>query len=511
MTTQAQPTNTQVSNPEFLSLLQTVRRIQPVNVAQDFIDGHLYYGVLLQAKSYLINSDRNYIKLEEAENYHLKPNISSVQRSNFDADWIRQFHDQSLPDDVIELFKDITNYYRRYIILSEPEQYILLSLWTIGTYFFKAFTYYPYLHFMGEKGTGKSTLLNLIKSIAFNGQNSVGTTPAVLFRESETLSPCWLLDESEWLSSEHLQKTQALSDILKSGFNKGGIARRCSTNDNSKIDAYNVYSPKALASINELDNVLGERTIPITLQKKLQSERVEKYTESSELISLQRNLRNRLYIFGLQHGNIIGNRYQNNFATIDGIELAQNREQDIWAPMLAIANYIDSKMPQNSQPQITGYSKKLMMSYLEDRDFDDGVDNLVVKIVEALEDTYENCPGGIEIMPQLKRFPTSSVYQYLIRVHEFPSTIKIGMLTKKMKTLGFICKPESIDGASRRVYEIDFQRIQELRSRYLNRARDVNFTQGIRDESLVNLKTIDDLFGSQFILREVTHSITVNS
>ncbi len=512
MTTQPERSGSNPTiSPEFDSLLRASMRIDTINVAQDFINGKIYYGAVLKGDSYLINSDQVYFKLEDALGNGFKPNIREIQKSGLSPDTIKTFFENTLPIDVTELFKDITKYYKRFIIFTNPEHYILLTLWTMGTYMFRAFSYYPYLHFVGEKGTGKSTVLGLVRAIAFNGQNSVGTTQAVLFRESESLSPTWMLDESEWLGSKFLEKSQGLSDILKSGFHKEGIARRCSTNENSKIESFCVYSPKAFASINEFDNVLADRTIPITLQKKLSTERFEKLTDSSQVREMQKNLVNRLYLFGLQHGKFIGNTYQNNFESINGIEITRNREQDIWAPILVIANYIDSKMPQGNPFQVTGYTKRLIMNYLEDRDFEDTSDNLMIIIVDSLEDVYDNCPNGVEIMPRLKRFPTSSVLQYLIRVHEFPSFIKVGTLTRKMKTLGFHNKPVTVQGASRRAYEIEHDRIEELKNRYLNRARESNFTQGIRDETYGRLLSLDELLVPQNSLQNVTVENTDNS
>jgi hypothetical protein len=56
-----------------------------------------------------------------------------------------------------------------------------MGLWTMGTYIYRAFTYYPYLHFNGEKESGKTTALDLLQEIAFNSVGSIDVTSAVLF------------------------------------------------------------------------------------------------------------------------------------------------------------------------------------------------------------------------------------------------------------------------------------------------------------------------------------------
>jgi hypothetical protein len=225
-----------------------------------------------------------------------------------------------------------------------------------------------------------------------------------------------------------------------------------------------------------------DRTIQISLQKKLESERIEKLTQSMSLQNQQRDLRNRLYLFGLQHGKQIGENYQNRFEHIDGIEITTNRAQDIWAPMLVIANYLDHQIPDTDVKHVTGYVKRLIMDYYEMHNNNDDIDNIVVKIVAALEDIYEHCPNGQDMPYMEKKIPTDEVYRYLIEHHEFPREVKKRQLTQKMKTLGIDSSVTNLNGRSVRTYTINIEKIDELKSRYLTRSRDIRFITRVQDD-----------------------------
>ena len=56
--------------------------------------------------------------------------------------------------------------------------------------------------------------------------------------------------------------------LMKAGYTKdGGICARVNPDDQQKIDVYDVYCPKVVSCIGELDDVLRDRCLCLTLEK----------------------------------------------------------------------------------------------------------------------------------------------------------------------------------------------------------------------------------------------------
>ncbi|NJL55344.1 hypothetical protein HC928_09290, partial [bacterium] len=58
-----------------------------------------------------------------------------------------------------EVFNTIHDLFTRYVDFRSPVESRILTLWTIGTYFYQMFPAFPYLALNGPKNSGKSTVL----------------------------------------------------------------------------------------------------------------------------------------------------------------------------------------------------------------------------------------------------------------------------------------------------------------------------------------------------------------
>jgi hypothetical protein len=143
------------------------------------------------------------------------------------------------------------------------DDYALDVLWTIGTYFHQLFDAYPYLNIHGQKGSGKTTILVLLGHLAFNAYHVTNVSEASLFRWIEAAAPTMLIDEQEGLTSRQAAREQKadLMGILKSGYQKGPVVTRQDTNDPSIMRQYHIYCPKAIASVELLEDILGDRSL----------------------------------------------------------------------------------------------------------------------------------------------------------------------------------------------------------------------------------------------------------
>jgi len=158
----------------------------------------------------------------------------------------------------------VRNVLLHYLELRRPEEASLVACWIVGTYFHRLFHAFPRLHFFGERGTGKSKLLQLAALLAFNGLFRISPTVAVLFRLIEPLRPTLCLDEVENLAG---QNNKDLLAIINSGYKVGGVVDRVSAAEDRHIETFEVYSPLALAGISGLNQVTEDRCITLILDR----------------------------------------------------------------------------------------------------------------------------------------------------------------------------------------------------------------------------------------------------
>lgn len=168
-----------------------------------------------------------------------------------------------------EIYLNQIDLLKKYLDLKE-EYYSLLSLWIIGTHFHKQFETYPYIFINAMKGSGKTRLLKLIKLLTKDGQMLNSLTEAVLFRTKGTLC----IDEFEGITRNG---SENLRELLNSAYKKGtGVKRmrkkRTPEGEEQVVEEFDVYRPIAIANIWGMESVLGDRCIPLILEKSSKSD-----------------------------------------------------------------------------------------------------------------------------------------------------------------------------------------------------------------------------------------------
>ena len=179
----------------------------------------------------------------------------------------------------------------KYYIDVEEDDYSLIAIWILGTYLHKNFSTYPYLFFNAMKGSGKSRVLNLIKSLSKDGEVCVSMTEANLFRGVGTLC----IDEFEGVGKKG---NENLKELLNSAYKKGGIVKRyrkVSSKQGEKQEAeiFEVFRPIVMANIWGMEEVLSDRCIETILEKSNKREIVkiiENFDRSSKIVEGVRSL-----------------------------------------------------------------------------------------------------------------------------------------------------------------------------------------------------------------------------
>jgi hypothetical protein len=255
----------------------------------------------------------------------------------------------------------------KYIVLSEA-QAITSTLWTAHTHAIAAFDTTPYLQVgSATKRSGKTRFLEVQEQLVPRPWLTGRTSAAALVRKVDADTPTLLLDESDAAFKGEKEYAEALRGILNSGYKRSGRATVC-TGKGADIKAqdFSTFCPKAIAGIGKLPDTVADRSIPITLQRRMATEPIARWRDRDGRAAAA-PIRQAL------------ERWASSAETIEALRAARpdlpgelgDRQQDVWEPLLAIADLAGDSWPARARQ-----AAKTLMGTAEDTD----------KIVELLTD-----------------------------------------------------------------------------------------------------------------------------
>lgn len=205
----------------------------------------------------------------------------------------------------------------------------------MGTYFHQVFVAFPRLNIVGERGAGKTKLLELVAALSFNGLHRVQPTSAVLYRLIEPLRPTFCLDEMEGLDG---QEHKAINSILNAGYKRGAsVDRTEGDGKNRHVVSYEVYAPAAFGSIAGVNGALGERCITIPMLRGQAAERINRSIDTGD--PRFGMLRGWLYRLALLRISELRAAMADAFTVPDAVRA---RQRELFTPLLTIAALVGS-------------------------------------------------------------------------------------------------------------------------------------------------------------------------
>ena len=156
-----------------------------------------------------------------------------------------------------QLFADMLAAIQRHVDLAERGAYVVLALFAVLTFTYPAFSAVAFILLLGEKETGKSQTLDVLKHLCRCGDKS-RPTAASLGDKIESQRVTWLIDQANKLSDE-------LIEILVDSY-RFGAARSVTDMDNrGRPHRFETFGPKAFAAHRDFDPDLRDRCIQITM------------------------------------------------------------------------------------------------------------------------------------------------------------------------------------------------------------------------------------------------------
>jgi hypothetical protein len=197
------------------------------------------------------------------------------------------------------LFSEMRTVYTTYVEYADDIAYDLMALFVMYTYVFRLFESTGYVHFNGTAASGKSRNLAILDVLAFNAVWASSMSAASLYRKLAGSPGTTCIDESEGFDGE---RGEELRRILNAGYKDGATAIRTekTKNDRYMPVEYEVFGPKALASINPLEPVIASRCVVIPMRPAIRQ--LPDFTRRNPR---WQELRDHLYVWALDNASAL--------------------------------------------------------------------------------------------------------------------------------------------------------------------------------------------------------------
>jgi hypothetical protein len=173
------------------------------------------------------------------------------------------------------LLQEILALINRHVILNTAQS-VAVACWIIFAYGFESMRICPQLLINSpSKRCGKSTLLELIMCLVPRPLPAANISSAAMFRSIESWKPTLLIDEADtFLNSGG---NEEITGILNSGHNRSlAFVVRTQEVDGDHVPVrFSTFCPKVIAMIKAPADTIIDRSIVITLVRKLPTQRVD--------------------------------------------------------------------------------------------------------------------------------------------------------------------------------------------------------------------------------------------
>jgi putative DNA primase/helicase len=235
-----------------------------------------------------------------------------------------------------DLLDQMAAAFSRFLVLS-PAAAAAEALWCLNTYTYDAAGVLPNLCISSlEKRCGKTRNLEILGCLVQRPLHTANITPAALYRTIDCHQPTLLIDEADTIFVNG--GNAELRGLLNAGlYRSSAFVLRCG---NRKEPQWcSVWCPKAIALIGRLPETLEDRSIVIPMRRKEEPLETYRYERVRDLLE---PLRRKAVRWVRDHGKAL--------ADVEPMPLPiHDRAQDIWQPLLSIAEVVGEDWPERAR------------------------------------------------------------------------------------------------------------------------------------------------------------------
>jgi len=433
-------------------LLEKCKEGCKIYTAQNYYDGILSYGAIINGNKLVIESNGNVVQSSQEVNMKFtqsKLTREAIKRFRSGED----INGKELHDRLSRLFSD-------HVVFPDKGISELLATWVIGTYMYKSFPYYGYLLFISPvKRCAKSLVEDLLSHVCHNATTrSINPSEASVFRQVDGDDITLIIDEVESLSPKEKDKKPEMFSLLNSGFQKGSTVTRIESRGKEFFPvSFNAYSPKVLAGIKGVSDTIEDRSFKIPMIRKTPGERVKRFNLRQQESEVQQ-LRDDLYIFGLRHGPDVIELYDSITGKLSQMEGLDDRQKDILEPLACVNLVIDDLANDKSQATfktLIGLSKDMGIKRVSH----EKLDGSITAMLEIIEKELGN--------PNECFIPVSRLLEK-VNLTDGLSFRNANNLGRYMSKLDIYSDQKKIGGDNIRGYSITRAWVEDQKKRYIS-------------------------------------------
>jgi len=248
--------------------------------------------------------------------------------------------------DGAKLLDQVAAFLARFVAFPSEHALIATTLWAAHTHALDAFETSPRLAFLSpEPGSGKTRALEILELLVIRALLTVNVTPAYLFRKvsDEAGPPTILYDEIDTVFGPKAKDNEDIRGMLNSGYRKGATAGRCVLKGKTiETEELPSYAAVALAGLDDLPDTIMSRSIVIRMRRRAPHEHIEPYRRR-----VHQDEGNELRDDLVAWVSAAWAKLQDAWPDLPpGIE---DRDADVWEPLLAIADAAGGDWPTRAR------------------------------------------------------------------------------------------------------------------------------------------------------------------
>jgi uncharacterized protein DUF3631 len=275
----------------------------------------------------------------------MRPLLAEEWTDGCAGEWVTALAAPALSPE--QLFHAIKSFVMRYVVFSRPEHADVITLWIMHTWVadYADFTPYVYLHSPVMR-CGKTQVHRIVEPLVKNPLRTCNISESALFREIADSHPTLLWDEVDSIfgSRKASEANENKRGLLNAGYERGirAIRMERSAGGFKKI-SYDPFCSKILAGIGRLPDTIVDRSISILIHRKLKTQPCQKYRRQDR--DKAKPLHDTLEAWSKDAGLVKTLRESQPQMP----EFMSDRQEDIWEPLLAIADAIGGDVPEQAR------------------------------------------------------------------------------------------------------------------------------------------------------------------
>jgi hypothetical protein len=257
------------------------------------------------------------------------------------------------PRPLARTLTDLENYVSKYVVLS-AEQRCAIVLWVAHTWVVEASDVSPYLSVTSAvMRSGKTQLVGTLRHVVADPWVAIQPSESVLFRRVDSQRPTLFLDEVDTLFRSKDDRHEPLRALLNAGNRPGTTVPRMAKKATGEFEIvdFEVFCPKLLAGIGRPPVTVADRSITIRMEKKLPTDTAARFREKL-VVADALEVRQQLALWAAS-----GVIEKLRGAWPELPEELNDRAQDGWEPLLAIADEAGGDWPQRARTAAVALAK----------------------------------------------------------------------------------------------------------------------------------------------------------